>query len=141
MVRRLRSWDRIVRQQELSHLLTVEGLFWLDGILFETLRLRVGIGVEDRPVHGPTPRPEPATAHLVRVRFARHKFGQVGRAWVRGRRAAGESGDRQVKSPPEEVHWAHLADEPRAKLREHTGRLRQNRPAPLYIFRILGRMV
>src|SRR2546427_6035234 len=54
MVRRLRSSDRIVRQQELSHLLTVEGLFGLDGILFETLRLRVGIGVEDRPVHRPT---------------------------------------------------------------------------------------
>src|SRR5439155_2556893 len=59
MIGRLRSSDRIVRQQELSHLLTVEGLFGLDGILFETLRLRVGIGVEDRPVHGPTTRPEP----------------------------------------------------------------------------------
>src|SRR5881396_256410 len=69
MVRRLRSSDRIVRQQELSHLLTVEGLLGLDGILFETLRLRVGIGVEDRPVYGPTTRPEPATAHFVRVRF------------------------------------------------------------------------
>src|SRR5207249_5651770 len=131
MVRRLRSSDRLVRQQELSHLLTVEGLFWLDGILFETLRLRVGIGVEDRPVHGPTPRPEPATAHLVRVRFARHKFGQVGRAWVRGRGAAGDWGDGQVKSPPEEVKGAYLADKPRAKVREHAGRLRQNPPASL----------
>src|SRR3989454_3571262 len=101
MVRRLRSPDRIVRQQELSHLLTVEGLFGLDGILFETLRLRVGIGIEDRPVHGPATRPEPATAHLVRVRFARHKFRQVGRAWVQGCRAAGESGDRSEEHTSE----------------------------------------
>src|SRR5436309_6537004 len=128
MVRRLRSSDRIVRQQELSHLLTVECLFWLDGILFEPLRLRVGIGIENRPVHGPTTRPEPATAHLVRVRFPCHKFGQIWRAWVLRRRAAGESSDRQVKSPPEEVHRAYLADEPRAKFREHAGRLRQNPP-------------
>src|SRR5437879_12847816 len=75
MVRRLRSSDRIVGQQELSNLLTVEGRFWLDALLFETLRLRVSIRGEARLVHGPTTKQEAATAQLLLVRLERPIFG------------------------------------------------------------------
>src|SRR3989442_12730550 len=119
----------------------VERLSGLDRILFEPYRLGIGVGVEDRHVHGAATRPETTTAHLVRVGFDGYKARQVRRAWVRRRPATGETGEGQVKGPPEEMYRAHLADEPGAKLRQHAACLQQNAPDALRIFGIIGRML
>src|SRR5215212_885408 len=75
LIRGLRFADHFVGKKELSQLLIVKGPGWLDGIVLETLRLRIGIGIEDRFINRTAARPKAATAHFVGVCFNCHKMG------------------------------------------------------------------
>src|SRR5215211_6177231 len=119
----------------------VECLWWLDGVVFEALRLGVGIGIENRFINRSATRPETATTHFVRVGFNHHITSAVWYAWVLRCRAPGEAGDGQIKGSPEKVYRTDLACEPTTKLGKNPAGLHQNAPKPMSIFGIIGRML
>src|SRR5512133_2831361 len=97
----------------------VECLLRLDRVVLEALRLWIGIRVESWFIDWTAARPETTTTHFVRIGFDCHKTGHVWCTWVGRRRTSGESGDGQIKSPPEKMYRAHLAGEPGTKLSKY----------------------
>src|SRR6478672_7406229 len=104
-------------------------------------RFRVGVDIKRCPPISAVTRPEPATAHLVRVGFGHDPTGHVGGdpagRWCR---AAGKARDREVEAAPEEVDRAYLADKARAEHLQDAVGLRQRLPKPLNHHRIILRM-
>src|SRR5215211_4470108 len=82
----------------------VECLWWLDGVVFEALRLGVGIGIENWFINRSATRPETATTHFVRVGFNHHITSAVWYAWVLRCRTSGEA-DEHIRD-----HRPHVSD-------------------------------
>ena len=70
--------DPIVRQNEFAQIGTVKRGFGPDGRSAESRRLRIRVRVERRVGNRAAARPETATRHFVRIRFARHRSGRLG---------------------------------------------------------------
>src|SRR5580700_9595112 len=97
--------------------------------LFESLRLRSCIGIEDCILYIPAARPKAHAAHFVGVRFSRHRV----RAWPFRGATAGKPRDRKVEAPPEKVYRAALANESRPELPKD--RIRRQQDAPEFLNR------
>src|SRR5271165_3876098 len=81
-------------------------------VFSESRRLWRRIGIVRRAFDAASSRPETCTAHLVRIRFGRHRISA--RPWWR--HTAAESSYSQVEASPEEMNRACLSDKSRAKL-------------------------
>src|SRR5438067_4844327 len=89
----------------------------------ESLRLGIGVAVEQRiRCHGAA-RPKSRAAHLVRIRVARDVIGKI-RDAARMRRgsAPGKPRDREIEAAPEKMDGTYFAVEARAKAVEDLGR-------------------
>jgi hypothetical protein len=87
----------------------VECPWWLDGVVFEALKVGVGIGIENWFINRSATRPETATTHFVRVGFSHHITSAVWYAWLLRCSTSGEAGDGQIKGSPEKVYRTDLA--------------------------------
>src|SRR5579859_4268427 len=86
----------------------------------------------------PIPRPEPSTAHLVRIRLPHHPICQVRHtARMQRRTPARKPRHRQIERPPEKVHRAAIAHKPRPKLPHHPPRPHQHSPEPIRCLRVI----
>src|SRR6516225_2426362 len=110
--------DGIVRQYKLVKVAAVISRRGANSRIRQARRLGIGIGVEGGLAEAAVPRPEPATADLMRVRFACNPIGDMGRARMLRRAPAGEARDRHVKAAPEEMYRAGFAEKARAELLE-----------------------
>src|SRR6202022_1989633 len=80
-------------------------------------RLGIGVGIERGIIDRTTARPEAGAAHLVRIGFAGDGIGQMRHAAGMARRApTREPRHRKIKTAPEEMDWAGLAEERGAEL-------------------------
>src|SRR5262249_52679781 len=98
-------------------------------------------GIERRVIHRTAARPEARTADLVRIGLARNGVGQMRDAtWMAWRDTAGESRHGEIKTAPEEMHRARLAEEAGAELFEHAVAVDEDLQEALYRHRIVGGM-
>ena len=105
----IRGTDYIVGEHKLAHLIMVECPWWLDGVVFEALKVGVGRGIENWFINRSATRLETATTHFVRVGFSHHITSAVWYAWVLRCRTSGEAGDGQIKGSPEKVYRTDFA--------------------------------
>src|SRR6266404_1384957 len=111
---RLRLPHIVVHQKEFAELPVVRGGVRTDTLVFESLRLGCRVGVERRTLDVAA-RPEAHTAYFVGVGFPSYGI----RAGSLRGSAAGKPGNRQIKTSPEEVYRAGLADESGSELVEN----------------------
>lgn len=109
----------IVRQQELSHFLTVKSAFGLNWLICECGSRGVCVGIKGRVRVLIVTGPEPAGADFLRIRFLHHFGWHIGcGAGVLRRIPAGKARHRHIKSSPEKMHRAALPREPGAEARK-----------------------
>ena len=106
----------------------------------ETLRRRIGVGIERRIVDGPAAaRPEAGTRNLVRIGLLGHGIRQMRHtARMARRRTAGKARHRQIEAAPEEMHRTRLAEKAGAEMGEDLAGGEQHAPETVGIVGIIG---
>src|SRR4028119_1181273 len=131
-----------IGQNELSHLGAVESLFWLDGIVLESLRCRVGISVKNRVYHCPTPWPEATATHLMRVCLSRYPIRHVGNpTWMLWSTPPRKASHGEVKAAPKKVYRTAFTDKTRTERCHNPVCLHKNTPETLCVLRIVSGML
>lgn len=135
---RLRLTYSVIREKEFAEIVAIERRLRTDRRRREAGRLRVCVRIERRLVERAAAGPEPAARDFVRVRFTRHGIRQIRyAARMRRRGSAGETGDGKIQRAKEQMYRAALADEPPAKLFEHSIGLDEDPPEALGMIAIV----
>src|SRR5271169_6848985 len=111
----------------------IEGLRGTNRTLRKACRFRRGIRVKRGTFDVAATRPKSRAEHFVRIRFPRDRV----RPGPFRRPPSREARGRQIKAPPEKMHWAGFSNEPCTKFFEHCSAAHKNAPEAIDVFGIV----